>query len=89
MSFIVGVIVATLILTVLIQSGIINLKGNSFNSIKKIHEKITSDFKAVSNSMLKGFKRGIKDSPGKENQSSCKGTDSGCPPGSISGEDKG
>ena len=89
MSFIVGVIVATLILTVLIQSGIINLKGNSFDSIKKIHEKITSDFKAVNNSMLKGFERGIKGSQRKEYQSSCKGTDSDCPPGSISGEDKG
>ena len=70
MSFIVGVIVATLILTVLIQSGIINLKGNSFDSIKKTYEKITRDFKAVNNSMLKGFERGIKGSHRKENQSS-------------------
>jgi len=70
MSFIVGVIVATLILTVLVQSGIINLKGNSFNLIKKTYEKITSDVKAVENSMLKGFERGIKGSHRKENQSS-------------------
>ena len=70
MSFIVGVIVATLILTVLVQSGIINLKGNSFDSIKKTYEKIASDFKAVNNSMLKGFERGIKGSHRKENQSS-------------------
>ena len=70
MSFIVGVIVATLILTVLVQSDIINLKGNSFDLIKKIHKKITSDVKAVENSMLKGFERGIKGSQRKENQSS-------------------
>ena len=70
MSFIVGVIVATLILTVLVQSGIINLKGNSFDLIKKTHKKITSDVKAVENSLLKGFKRGIKGSQKKENQSS-------------------
>ena len=70
MSFIVGVIVATLILTVLIQSGIINLKGNSFDSIKKAFKKITSDFKTVENSMLKGFERGIKGSNREENQSS-------------------
>ena len=70
MSFIVGVIVATLILTVLVQSGIINLKGNSFDSIKKAHKKITSDFSAVENSLLKGFERGIKGSQRKENQSS-------------------
>ena len=69
-AFIIGIVVATLILTVLIQSGIINLKGNSFDSIKKIHEKITSDAKAVENSMLKGFERGIKGSQRKENQSS-------------------
>ena len=70
MSFIVGVIVATLILTVLVQSGIINLKGNSFDLIKKTHKKITSDVKAVENSLLKGFKGGIKGSQKKENQSS-------------------
>jgi len=69
-AFIIGIVVATLILTVLIQSGIINIKGNSFDSIKKIHKKITSDFKAVNNSMLKGFERGIKGSHRKENQSS-------------------
>ena len=38
-AFIIGIIVATLILTVLIQSGIINLKGNSFDLIKKTHKK--------------------------------------------------
>jgi len=69
-AFIVGVIVATLILTVLIQSGIINLKGNSFDSIKKTCEKITSDVKAVESSLLKGFERGIKGSHRKKNQSS-------------------
>ena len=69
-AFIIGIVVATLILTVLIQSGIINIKGNSFDLIKKIHKKITSDVKAVENSMLKGFERGIKGSQRKENQSS-------------------
>jgi len=69
-AFIIGIVVATLILTVLVQSDIINLKGNSFDLIKKIHKKITSDVKAVENSMLKGFERGIKGSQRKENQSS-------------------
>ena len=76
-AFIIGVVVATLVLTVLIQSSIINLKGNSFDLIKRAFEKITGDVKAVETSMLKGFERGIKGIHRKENQSSCKGTDSG------------
>jgi hypothetical protein len=70
LAFIIGIVVATLVLTVLVQSGIINLKGNSFDSIKKTREKITSDVQSVENSMLKGFERGIKGSQRKENQSS-------------------
>ena len=45
-AFIVGVVIATLILTLLVQSGIVNLKGKSYDSIKNACGKVKGDFRA-------------------------------------------